>query len=156
MVRLGLQRKLNLFLRLRVVSALQIVLPQLRQSVRKIRFSFQGFLQFDESFVELALLQRNRPQVIMSPCGRSGDSSRFLQPRKGVLVIFGTEEGGTQGQLAAWILRFQFKIFLEVWNCFRRIVPESRGGPHRIVIIRIFRFKLHRFFKRIPGFRNKA
>src|SRR5213075_2617612 len=106
-------------------------------SVRKIRSSFQGFLQFDESFVEQALLQRNCPQVIMSPCGRSWDSSRFLQPRKGVVVIFGTEEGRTQGQFAARILRFQFKILLEVWNCFRRIVPESRGGSHRIVIIRI-------------------
>src|SRR5256886_16638200 len=122
MVGFNLQCELNLFPRVRVVSALQIVLAQFRQSVRKIRSSFQGFLQFDESFVEQALLQRNCPQVIMSPCGRSWDSSRLLQPRKGVLVIFGTEEGGTQGQLAARILRVQFKAFLEVWYCFVRIV----------------------------------
>src|SRR2546425_45674 len=84
------------------------------------------------------------------------DSCRFLQPRKSVLVIFGPKKGGTQGQLAAWILRFQLKIFLEIWNCLRRIVPEGRSGPHRIVVICILRFELHCLFERTSSFRNEA
>src|SRR5256886_4931859 len=56
-----------------------------------------------------------------------GVSCGLLQPGKRMLVIFGPKKCGTQSQLAAWILRSQFKILLEVRNSFRRS-EERRVG----------------------------
>ena len=73
-----------------------------------------------------------------------------------MLVIFGPKKSRAHGQLAAWILGLQFKILLEVRNCFRRVVPEGRGGTHSIVVIWVLWFELHGLFKRISRLGDKA
>src|SRR5436305_1728267 len=80
----------------------------------------------------------------------------FFLPGNGMFVIFGPKKCSTQSQLASWILRFQFKIFFEVRNCLRRVLPEGRGGSHCIVVICILRLELDGFCKRVSGFCNKA
>src|SRR5436309_14557514 len=71
----------------------------------------------------------------MSPCGGFGVSCGLLQPGKRMLVIFGPKKCGTQSQIAAWILRSQFKILLEVRSSFPRVLPESRARRHCVVAI---------------------